>query len=84
MNLTPGDVRNLWIEKCRQCPQDAALGLSAQSKQNEVVPRKNRVDDLRHNRVIVANDSWKYGRVAVRAQTCYKIVAKFVFHPACA
>ena len=65
MNLTPGDVRNLRIEKCCQRPQNAALGLPAKSKQDEVVTGQNGVDDLRHNRVVVADDPGKHRCVPV-------------------
>ena len=42
------------IEQIRQAAQDAALGLSAQPQQNEIVARQQRIDDLRNDRVFVA------------------------------
>ena len=47
MNLAPGDVRHLGIEKGRQRAQDAALGLATQPQQDEVVTREHGVDARR-------------------------------------
>ena len=40
-----------------QLPDEARLGLPAQSQQNEIVPREQRVDHLRHHRILVADDA---------------------------
>ena len=37
--------------------QDAALGLAAQAEQDEILPRQNRVDDLRNDCVFKADDA---------------------------
>ena len=58
--------------------QDAAFGLPTQPQQNKIVPRKNGVDDLRYDRVIVAHNAGKNGRVAVLAQTHREVLAQFV------
>ncbi len=54
VDLAAGHDGDLRIEKLRQAPQDAALGLAAQAQQDEIVPRQYGVDDLRDDRVVVA------------------------------
>src|SRR5262249_15895703 len=55
INLRPGADRDLFVEQRRQCTQDAALGLAAQPKQDDVVPGQQRVDDLRNDGVFVTD-----------------------------
>ena len=64
MNLAAGDERNLLVEQIDQTAQDPALRLPAQSEQNKVVPRKHRVDELRHNGFFVPDDSGNNGSPA--------------------
>ena len=45
-----GDFR---IEKLRQSAKNTALRLAAKSQKNKIVPRQQRVDDLRDDRVFV-------------------------------
>ena len=52
-----GDVRALGIEQRGERAQDAAFGLAAQAEQDEVVARKEGVDDLRDDGVVVADDA---------------------------
>ena len=78
VNLATRDVRHLRIEQRRQGAQDAALGLAAQSQQNEIVARKNGVDDLRHDRVVVADDAGE-NRAAL-TEFHDQVVAHLVFH----
>ncbi len=54
VDFATGDDGNFRIQQIDQPAQDAALGLAAQSQQNEIVPRKQGVDDLRHYRIFVA------------------------------
>ena len=82
MNLASGQIRHLRIEQRRQRSQDAAFGLAAQSEQNEIVARKNGVDDLRHDRVVVADDARKHRGVAVLAQARSQVFAQFILDPA--
>ena len=82
MDFAAGDVGRLRIEQCGQRAQDAALGLAAQSQQDEIMPRKNRVNDLRHDGVVVSDDAGK-NRAAL-AEFHDQVVAHFVFYvPAC-
>ena len=57
---------SLRIEQRGERAQDAALRLPAQSQQNEIMPRKNCVDDLRHHRIVITDDAGK-NRAAMRA-----------------
>ncbi len=76
MNLASGDERHLGIEKSRERAQNAAFRLTAKSQKDEIVPRQNRIDDLRHNRVVVSNDSWE-NRAAL-AQPRHQVLTQFV------
>ena len=48
------------------------------------MPRENGVHDLRHDRVVVADDAGEDAGVVVVAQAGDEIVAEFVFHAASA
>ena len=54
------------VEQRCQRANDAALGLPAQSEQNKIMPRENSVDDLRHDRVVIADDARE--KLLARAQ----------------
>ena len=77
MDLTSGDVRSVRIEQRGECAQNAALRLTAQTEQDEVMARQNRVHDLRHNRVVVAHDAREDG--AISLQPVDQVLAQFVF-----
>jgi hypothetical protein len=70
----------LRIQQRGQCAQDAAFRLSAQTEQNEIVPRENRVHNLRDDCVVVANDARKHRNIVPEAG--HQVVAEFVLHPA--
>ena len=57
VNLAAGDVRNALIEQGGQHADQTRLGLAAQAEQDKVVPRQNRVDHLRHHRVLESHDA---------------------------
>src|SRR6266849_1210425 len=59
VNLAAGDIRHIGIEQRRQHANQTRFGLAAQSQENEVVPRENRVDDLRHYGIVITDDAWK-------------------------
>ena len=82
VNFASGKIRHVRIEQSRQRAQDAALRLAAQPEQNKIMARKNRVDDLRHHRVVVANDSGKHWSVAVGTQSARQILAQFILDAA--
>src|SRR5215510_10736240 len=55
VDLRPGDDRDLVVEQRGQFAQDAALGLTAQPEQDDVVFGQQRVDDLRNDGVFVTD-----------------------------
>ena len=59
VNLAAGNHRDPLVEQIDEAAQDAALGLPAQSEQDEVVPGENGVDELRNDGVVVADDAGK-------------------------
>src|SRR5882672_1795540 len=54
-----GDHWKALVKQRSKLANDAALGLAAQSKQDQVVPRQNRIDQLRDDRFIIAHDAGK-------------------------
>ena len=53
-------ARNEWrvfVQQVRQLADEARLGLSAQSQENEIVPRQDGVDHLRHHGIFVAQNA---------------------------
>ena len=58
--------------------------LPAQAEQNEIVAREDRIDDLRHNRIVVSNDSRKDAGIIRLTQASDEIFAEFVFNSAVA
>ena len=61
MDFAATQIGRLWIEQSRKCPQDASLRLAAQAEQDEIMPGKNRIDDLGNDRVVIPNDPGKNG-----------------------
>ena len=68
------------VEQRPERAQNTALRLPAQSEQDEVVTRQNRVHQLGNHRVVVADDAGEQ-RFACR-QLFDEIVADLVFHRA--
>src|SRR6185437_4373757 len=56
-NLATCDVGYGFIQQAGKGAKQTAFGLAAKSKQNQVLPGKNRVHDLRNHRVFVAHDA---------------------------
>jgi hypothetical protein len=54
VHLAAGDDWNFRVKQCGEGAQDARLGLAAQSEEDEVVTREQRVHDLRHHGFFVA------------------------------
>ncbi len=77
VNLAAGHDRNLFVEQIDQRAEDAALGLTAQAEQDEVVAREDRIDQLRDDRFVVADDA-REQRFA-RLQLAHEVVADFLF-----
>ena len=75
-------IRRMRIEQRRECAENAALRLAAQAKQDEIMPRKDSVDDLRHHRIVIADDAGKNRAVAPQAR--HQVFAHLVLHAAMA
>ena len=63
-NLAACHIRHARIEQPRKQPRQARFGLPAQAKQDEIVTREDRVDDLRNNSVVVTHNARKQGLTA--------------------
>ncbi len=70
----------MFIEQRRQHADDARLGLPAQSQQDEIVARENRVDDLRRHGLFVADYARKEFLAAL--QLADQILPQLIFHAA--
>ena len=57
MDFTSRHDRNHLVQEPNQRPQNARLGLTAQTEKDEVVTRQHRVDDLRHDGVVEPDDA---------------------------
>ena len=78
VDLAAGHDRNLLVEQIDQTAQDAALRLAAQTEQDEVVPRQNRVDQLRDDRFVVADDAGEQPFAGL--QLAHEVVANLLLH----
>ena len=79
VDLASCDIGQLRIEQTSERSQNAALCLTAQSEQDEIVPRKHGIDDLRNHGVFVAYDSGEHCFFSA-AQTRDQVLAQFIFH----
>ena len=75
-NFAAGDVGHVFVEQRGERAEDAALGLAAQAEQDEVLPGENGVDDLRDDRVFVADDAGE--ERLVRLQAGDEVRAQFI------
>ena len=78
VDLTAGNHRNLFVQQIDQAAQDAALRLTAQAEQDEVVPRQDRVHELRDDRLVVSDDAGKQPIAGVELP--HEVVADFLLH----
>ena len=78
VNLASRDDRQVLVEQRRQRAQDAALRLTAEAEQNEIVPRQDGVDELRDHGLVVTDDAGKQRLAA--PQLSDQVVANFVLH----
>ena len=74
--------RNALVEEAGEGAEDPALGLAAQAEENEMVPRQNGVDQLRDDRVLVADDAGQQG--ISRFQAAEEVGAELVPHASAA
>ena len=75
--LAAGDDGNGLVEQADQRAQHPRLGLATQPEQDEVVLREQGVDDLRHDRLGIADDAGEDG--APGAEPVNEVAANFVF-----
>jgi len=80
VNLASGDVGGRLVQQAGQQPDDTSLGLSAESEQDEVVPGKHSVDNLRDDGVLIADDPWKQRFAAL--ELADQVVPQLVFDAA--
>ena len=59
VDFRAGDDRDALVEQIGEQADDAALCLSAQPEQDDVMPRENRIDQLRDNGVLVTDNARK-------------------------
>jgi glycerophosphoryl diester phosphodiesterase len=76
VNLASRYHRDRIVEQSGQRAEKATLRLTAQTKQNEIVARQDRVDDLRYNGFVVPDDAGE--EQVARAQACDQVFAHFV------
>ena len=80
MNLAARHDRNLRVQQMDQRAQDAALRLTAETEQDEVMARQHRVDELRDNGFVVADDARE--QMFARLKLLNQVVADFLFYRA--
>ena len=80
VNLRPGDDGYRVVEQVDELADDAALGLPAKTQKDEVVAREHGVDDLRDDRLVVADDAGEDALAA--AQLPQEVGAHLVLHGA--
>src|ERR1041385_1959785 len=59
VDFRAGNDRNIFVQQISKLTNDSALRLAAQSQQNQVVPREDRIHKLRHNRFVVTYNARK-------------------------
>ena len=80
VDLAARHDRDLLVEQIDEPAQDAALRLAAQAEQDEVVARQDRVDELRDDRFVVADDAGEQRLAGL--QLPHEVVADFLLHRA--
>ncbi len=75
-------VGQVFIQKPGQHPDDAGLGLAAQTQQDEIVPRQHGVNDLRHHGIFVAHNARE--QVLAALQLADQILPQLAFDGALA
>jgi hypothetical protein len=80
VDLAAGHYRDVLVEERHQGAQQSRLRLAAQAEQDEVVLRQERVDELRYDRIVVANDAGKQRLTGTQLDD--QVVAHFLVHVA--
>ena len=82
IDLAAREEGDLFVEQADERPQNATLGLAAQTEQNEIMPGEDSIADLRHHAVVVTDDPRENGIIAVLVQTRNQVVAQLIFDSA--
>src|SRR6185436_16665753 len=61
IDLAAGHDRDALVQQTGELPENATLGLAAETKQDEMVPRQQGVDDLGKDGVVVPDDTGEQG-----------------------
>src|SRR5437870_2560622 len=80
MNLASGKIGHLRVEQGSEGAKHSALGLTAESEQDEVMTREQGIDDLGNDGIVVADDARK--DLTSIAQLHREVFADLVFHVA--
>src|SRR5439155_5986899 len=76
VDLAAGDDRYPFVEQIHEPAQNPALRLTTEPEEDEVVPGKDRVHELRDDRLVVADDA---GEKAVAGlQLAHQVVTDFL------
>ncbi len=81
-DFRPRDIGRPIIEQMGQGAQNTALCLPSQPQQDEVMPRKHGIDDLRHYRVLITHDAGedRCARTASGTKTLHQVFAHFILY----
>jgi hypothetical protein len=80
VQLALAQHRDLGIEQLDQLAEDTGFGLAAEAEQDEVVAAEKRVDDLRGDALVVADDAGEDG--LPRLEAFDQVGAQLVLDPA--
>jgi hypothetical protein len=78
VNLAAGDDGNALVEQIRQPAKNSRFRLSAQTQQDEIVPRQDRVDQLGDDGFVEADDAGE--KFFASLQLPDEILANFLLH----
>jgi hypothetical protein len=78
VNFAAFEVRRDFVEKRGKLPDEPGFGLSAKAQQNKIMTGKNGVNDLRHDRVIEAENAGKQNIPSLYFAD--QVISEFVFN----
>ena len=77
-DFASGHIRQALVKKPGEHADDAGFGLSAQSQQNEIVPREHGVDNLWNHGIFEADHAGE--QVVAALELADQILAQLAFH----
>src|SRR5882724_2652215 len=78
VDLGTGDDGELIVQEFSELTNDPALGLSSESKQDDVVSGKNCIDELRNDGFVITHNTAK--KLFTTLEFLYEIGAQLVFN----